>query len=622
MLLSVIIPYYNTAQYTDELLNVLAPQITEEVEVILIDDGSTVPYKSPHKWVKIIHQENGGQSKTRNRGLDIAKGKYIQFIDSDDLVAPDFIERILEKIPEDPDIIEFSWKSLTTSGRQYNYRIRDGKRLSNPSACTRSFKRSYIDQTRFSELKDATEDEDFSRRLGFLRDPDVKVSVIPEYMYFYRTDVDGSNTKTYKQGQRRTKRIVYYYGHVAPDRTDILEQIRKDDEQNEVILLTNNCEMPELYRWCQVLPPCRIWTHYQKGERFNGCVVIPIPIRAQVILFIHQLHIIGGIETFVYQFVKLMCKSYDIALVIENIDNAQRQRLERFIPVYDYNKKYEYACDTLIMLRILDKMPRNIDYKQSVQMVHGCRTNFNWHIPQWTRYIVTVSQAAKDSFGQEAKDGIVIHNPIGKNNKKALILVSATRIPAPDKGAYEYRMRLLADMLNEADIPFVWFNFSEGQIANAPEGMVNMGKRQDIAPYIARADYLVQLSDSEAWSYSILEALTQNTPVLVCPFPSAAEMGIRDGDNGYIIPFDMEFDVKKLLKVPRFKYESDNGPIMEAWKRILDHEEPAPDRIALRVVMPYIDTVLDRQVNAGEVISVTEDRAKVIEGAGFGKRVR
>ena len=573
MLLSVIIPYYNTAQYTDELLNVLDPQITEEVEVILIDDGSTVPYKSPHKWVKIIHQENSGQSKARNRGLDIAKGKYIQFIDSDDLVAPDFIERILEKIPEDPDLIEFSWKSLTTSGKQFNYRIRDGKRLSNPSACTRSFKRSYIGRTRFSELKDATEDEDFSRRLGFLRDPDVKVSVIPEYMYFYRTDVDGSNTKTYKQGQRRTKRIVYYYGHVAPDRTDILEQIRKDDEQNEVILLTNNCEMPELYRWCQVLPPMQIWTHYLKGERFNGCVVIPIPIRAQVILFIHQLHVIGGIETFVYQFVKLMCKSYDIALVIDNIDNAQRQRLERLIPVYDYNKKYEYSCDTLIMLRILDKMPRNIDYKQSVQMVHGCRTNFNWHIPQWTRYIVTVSQAAKDSFGQEAKDGIVIHNPIGKNNKKALILVSATRIPAPDKGAYEYRMRLLADMLNEADIPFVWFNFSEGQITNAPEGMVNMGKRQDITPYIARADYLVQLSDSEAWSYSILEALTQNTPVLVCPFPSAAEMGIRDGENGYIIPFDMEFDVKKLLKVPRFKYEYDNGPIMEAWKRILDHEK-------------------------------------------------
>ena len=441
-------------------------------------------------------------------------------------------------------------------------------------------------------------------------------------MYFYRTDVDGSNTKTYKQGQRRTKRIVYYYGHVASDRTDILEQIRKDDEQNEVILLTNNCEMPELYRWCQVFPPCRIWTHYLKGERFNGCVVIPIPIRAQVILFIHQLHVIGGIETFVYQFVKLMCKSYDIALVIENIDNAQRQRLERFIPVYDYNKKYEYACDTLIMLRILDKMPRNIDYKQSVQMVHGCRTNFDWHIPQWTRYIVTVSQAAKDSFGQEAKDGIVIHNPIGKNNKKALILVSATRIPAPDKGAYEYRMRLLADMLNEADIPFVWFNFSEGQIANAPEGMVNMGKRQDITPYIARADYLVQLSDSEAWSYSILEALTQNTPVLVCPFPSAAEMGIRDGENGYIIPFDMEFDVKKLLKIPRFKYEYDNGPIIEAWRQILEHEAPVPDRVSIRVVMPYIDTVLDRQVNAGELISVSEERARVIEGACFGKRVR
>ena len=50
MILSIIIPYYNVAPYTDELLKCLAPQIREGVEVILVDDGSLVPYKTDYKW--------------------------------------------------------------------------------------------------------------------------------------------------------------------------------------------------------------------------------------------------------------------------------------------------------------------------------------------------------------------------------------------------------------------------------------------------------------------------------------------------------------------------------------------------------------------------------------------
>ena len=622
MKLSIIIPYFNTWIYTDELLSVLDPQIVKGVEVILVDDGSDIPYRSEYKWLKIIRQENGGQGKARNKGLSVAKGEYIQFVDSDDIVAPDFVSQILEKAKEDPDVIEFSWRSLTPSGAQFNFKIRDGKRLPNPSACTRTFKRSFIGPIRFSEVKDAAEDEDFSRRLGYL-EAGIKVSVIPDYMYFYRTDVENSNVKGYKQGCKRTKRVVYFYEHVTADRTDILEAIKKDDEQNEVFLMTGQCDIPEMKRWCQIIPPMKIWTHYQKGEPFKGLEIIQQPEEAQVILFIRYLHEIGGIETFVYQFAKLMHKDYDIALVVETIDEPKKKRLQEYIRVIPYHRKSTYKCDTLVMLRVLDKMPRNVAYNQSVQMCHACKTNNLWHIPQWSRYIVNVSQASKDSFGPEAKAGIVIHNPIEKNEKKALILVSATRIPAPDKGmAYEARMKLLADMLNEAEIPFVWFNFSEGQLTNAPAGMVNMGMRQDITPYIARADYLVQLSDSEAWSYSILEALTQNVPVLVCPFPSAYEMGIEDGKNGYILPFSMEFDIHKILDVPEFEYEYSNEPIKKQWCEIFDHkaETEHPDGVVVYIVQTYNDIQLDRIVNAGEQLFVTKVRAEQLIDAGFAKK--
>ena len=100
MKLSIIIPYYNTVQYTDQLLDCLAPQITPDVEVLLIDDGSTIEYKTKYEWVKIFYKENGGVSSARNLGLSKAKGTYIAFIDSDDMVANNYIALILEKMSD------------------------------------------------------------------------------------------------------------------------------------------------------------------------------------------------------------------------------------------------------------------------------------------------------------------------------------------------------------------------------------------------------------------------------------------------------------------------------------------------------------------------------------------
>ena len=617
MRLSIIIPYYNTKQYTDELLDKLAPQITDDVEVILIDDCSPEPYKTEYKWLTIYRNKtNKGPAKTRNIGLTKAAGDYIQFIDSDDMVSSDFVEKILEKTGEGNDLIEFSWKSLNS--RIFDFKLYNPTdRLHCPSVVTRTFKRSYIGTTRFNEKKDATEDEDFSRRLGYLYLP-VSVSVITDYLYFYRTETPDSNVKSYKQGLKNTKRITYYYDHVAADRTDILEAIKADDEENEVILLTRQCDMPELRRYCQILMPCFIWTHYLKGDPYNNIEVIPIPVRAQVILFIMQLYVIGGIETFVYHYLSMLAEKYDVVLLTSNIPINQRIRYSKIAQVIDYNPKTMYFCDTLIMLRILDTIPQNIKYKQSIQMCHACRTNPKWHIPQDNDYIVNVSQASKDSFLPESRNGVVIHNPIKKNEKKALLLVSATRIPAPDKGKNEMRMRKLAEMLNDTDIPFLWFNYSEGIIPNPPQGLVNVGLYMDIQPYIARADYLVQLSDSEAWSYSILEALIQNTAVLVCPFPSAIEMGVKDGENGYILPFDMNFDVNMLLDVPQFTYKYDNEPIIAEWQKILGKAKPKKrkkvnsDSSRVIVLSQYFDLELNRMLEAGTIVEMTNQRISTI----------
>ena len=612
MRLSIIIPYYNTKPFTDELLAVLDKQITDEVEVILIDDGSIEPYRPKYEWLTVIRTNNQGQSKARNLGINSSVGDYIQFIDSDDMVSENFIEKILEKIGEGKDLIEFSWKSLNSG--KFNFHLTEGDRLKVPSVVTRTFKRSYIGETRFSEKKDATEDEDFSRRLGYLYKP-VDVSIISDYLYFYRDEVPGSNVKNYKAGKCHTKRITYYIPHVS-DRA-ILEEIKKDDEENEVILLTNQNDIPELQRYCQILTPCPIWTHYQKGFNYP-LQIIPVPLKAKVIIYINLLSIIGGIESFVFHFARLF-ENEDVVLLVNSIPEPQRKRLEQYIKVVQYSPSIEYECDTLIMLRILDRTPKNITFNQSVQMCHACRTNPMWNIPQNHDFIVNVSQASKDSFGDEG--GMVIHNPIFTDKTKALILVSATRIPAPDKGDNEKRMRKLAEMLNEANIPFVWFNFSEGQIPNPPRGMVNMGLQMDIRPYIASATYLVQLSDSEAWSYSILEALTQNVPVIVTEFPSAEEMGIVDGQNGYIVPFDMNFDVTRLKNVPKFRYFYDNGVIEKEWKKIFNHKIKTKKKklVDVQIIQQYNDLLLGRIVNPGEKVPMSLDRARQIIELGYGK---
>ena len=158
--LSIIIPYYNTKTYTDELLKVLEPQIREDIEVVVVDDGSAEPFTTDYEWCKVIHKKNGGVATARNLGMKRTKGKYISFLDSDDLVPDYFVDRILEKIKEKPyDVIDLSWKSLSSEGAQFNRVVSsDDKWLPNPSVCTRVFRRAFIGENKFNENKDTTED--------------------------------------------------------------------------------------------------------------------------------------------------------------------------------------------------------------------------------------------------------------------------------------------------------------------------------------------------------------------------------------------------------------------------------------------------------------------------------
>lgn len=633
--LSIIIPAYNAEPYIYELLKCLDSQITKEVEVIVIDDGSRIPVKTDFKWCKVIRQENQGCSAARNAGIDKAKGDYISFIDADDLVSEDFVHKILEKTKDkEYDLLEFSWKSLNRNNWCCDEKLNsDNDRLPNPSVCTRVFNRKFVGDTRFNVKKDSTEDEDFSRRIGYLdneRSKDIRVGIITEYLYFYRDDVPMSKTKRHAQGLMNTKRIIYYYDHVTADMTWLLDEIKKEDEVNEVYLMTRQCDLEGIERWCRILKPKQFWGHFIRGEKTDLLYEKKPPIKTQIVIYLQHINTVGGLRTFARHFIRELKSSYDITLLCRTIDKAAYEELVPQVRIIADTIKLDngimlplncggsgqfIVCDSLLILSILTPLPLNVNAKKVIRMCHTCKTDPTWEIPQDYDKLLYVSETARDSFGDKDKE--VLHNFIDPAKDKALILVSATRFPAPDKGDIEPRMRKLCKMLSEKDIPFMWLNYSDGAMKDPPKNFYNMGVSDHMPEIIKAADYLVQLSDSECWSYACLEALVAGTAIICTPFPSAAEMGIKDKVNSHIIPFDMDIDVEVLMDIPRFTYDYDNKAIRDRWVEILGKTKPKRDyqpdkQVLVEVLQDFVDMMEGCTRQRGTVYQATEQRANQI----------
>ena len=338
----------------------------------------------------------------------------------------------------------------------------------------------------------------------------------------------------------------------------------------------------------------------------------------QVLLYTSYLHIIGGIETFVMNFLELMADDYEIAVLCPRLPMEMANRIKQKARLIQHQESI--SCDNLIMVRQMDEIPFYVTYKKSFRMCHAYKSNPTWTIKQDCDKIIHVSKASKSSF---QSDGNVIYNPLIKTSKKSLLLVSATRIPALDKGKNADRMLQLAKKLHNANIPFLWLNFSDQPLQNAPKGFMNVGAFQDIQPFIEKADYLVQLSDQEGFGYSVLEALINNTAVICTPFETTKELAVIDGKNGYIIPYDLDFDVNMLLEVPEFEYFYDNDIIKRKWKKLLDAKPPKrkelkpEDPVKVQVLKPYLDIALDKKLNTNQVVEMTLERAQYIQERGY-----
>lgn len=331
---------------------------------------------------------------------------------------------------------------------------------------------------------------------------------------------------------------------------------------------------------------------------------------------------IGGIETFLWS-IGAKYGDRDIVLIYKTChDAAQLEKLRTTLRVLKYDPEHRIHCKRAFFLWNADIIDR-VDAEEYVMMIHGDYKALGLadsvpNYKQITKY-VGVSQQCCDSFREITGRNIeVAYNPlILQKPKKVLKLISAMR-RSKEKG--KDRMEILARALDEAGIAFQWLVYTDDPEPIPNKNIFWMKPRTDLTDYIAEADYLVQLSNTEGFSYSICEALAVGTPVIVTNFASADEMGIINGVNGWVLPMDMsEIPVAKLTKkLPRFRWKMPE----DRWDELLapgdgTYREELARQKTIRCTTLYFDLEMQRNIFPGAIYHVSEARAEKIIGAGF-----
>lgn len=139
MKLSVIIPIYNTEKYLRECIDSVLLQIVEDMEIILIDDGSTDnsfticdEYAHKYNFIRVVHKRNEGVAIARNTGIKMSQGEYILFLDSDDMLSPKILEKVEKDIETKLDLYSYQIQKITSdkeiiNNAYYQKNMEEGK---------------------------------------------------------------------------------------------------------------------------------------------------------------------------------------------------------------------------------------------------------------------------------------------------------------------------------------------------------------------------------------------------------------------------------------------------------------------------------------------------------------
>lgn len=223
---SVVVPVYNVERFLRECLDSVLAQTFTDYEVICVNDGSTdsspeilEEYVEKDSRIRVINQENGGLSAARNTGMDNACGEYIAFLDSDDYLDPEMLEKTVAKADAvEADIVIFDyWLYFDSTGEMGTYRDQGIYSRLNGKVFTledqpemaqfigvwdRLFRRSFLEEhgSRYPEGR-IYEDVTFCVETELVAK---RIALLSDHLYYYRRDVAGSITGN-EAGNRKHK---------------------------------------------------------------------------------------------------------------------------------------------------------------------------------------------------------------------------------------------------------------------------------------------------------------------------------------------------------------------------------------------------------------------------------
>ena len=337
------------------------------------------------------------------------------------------------------------------------------------------------------------------------------------------------------------------------------------------------------------------------------------------IFYFDRLNKIGGVETFFYEIAKKYCDN-DITVFYSYGDLKQIQRLKKYIRVIKYTGQ-KIKCKKAFFNYNLKPID-NIEAEKYYEIIHanyrdlGVRPNVHDKINEY----IGVSQSVCDVFTElTGLPCTLCYNPITiEKPKRVLYLISATRLTA-EKG--KNRILKLAKALDDAEIPYIWTIFTNDTRAIQHPRIIFMKPQLNIRDYIAKADYTVQLSDTEAYCYTMIESLLLNVPVIVTPWDCLKELNITN-EYGFILPFDMTNIPVNEIYNKKFNFKYNLKP--DNWNQILElskstYKEELNSIYTVEALSAYqnnklVDAELGHIPEPGEVWDVSKERFDLLAG--------
>ena len=397
-LISIIVPVYNVEKYLEPCISSLLNQTYKNIEIILINDGSTDSssdicnkYAKKYKKINLLNKKNGGLSDARNTGLKKAKGEYIAFVDSDDLVHPDMYKFLLTAIQEFN--CPMATCAFTRTEKDFfktlNYDTINKKYITNTTAmnnigliwtsvCNKLYSKKLL--TGFSYKKGYYHEDEFAIHELLYRAKNIITINAP--LYFYRitpnsimnTTDSKKRIKKIKDSQEAFKSRIDFIlknnwnetltsavNRYCENSIENYELVKNELNNDKCLISEIQKNTQEILTKCQGLDLPRKYILFSKNLLLFGLLNFFTPV----------LHFVQKLNHKTANLVKLLfnCKTNDVALLrkqvnlqlrLNNIPTLNKDKNEVIISLTTYGKRFDEIHYTLYSLFKQKKLPDNI----------------------------------------------------------------------------------------------------------------------------------------------------------------------------------------------------------------------------------------------------------------------